>query len=1083
MITQSWRSWGWRLCSAWLAIGGALACLGGGALAQITSDPTLGSENSTVTSTGSVDQINGGATRGANLFHSFQEFNVNEGRAAVFTNPAGIENIVSRVTGANPSYILGTLGVSGGNANLFLINPNGIIFGPNARLDVGGSFVGTTANAIGLANGDIFSANSAEPLPSQLLNVNPNAFFFNQIAAQPVINRSTAGSAGLEVPQGRSLLLVGGDVRLEGGRLQAPGGRVELGGLASPGSIGLSVNGSDLLLSVPVELPRADVLLNNGADVNVRAGGGGSITINAQNLNISGVSTLQAGIDSELGSVGSQAGDIEINATGAIALTEQSSIVNSVQSEAIGKGGDIEIITGSLSVTKGSELFASTNGQGDAGSVNIEARDTVKFVGESPDFNSSIASSQVERRGVGQAGSVNIKTRSLSLTKGAFVSASSYGQGNAGNVTIEARDTVEFAGLGADRFPSGAYSLVRNPAKGNAGSITIKAGTLSVTDGAVLATSTFGQGNAGNVLIDARDRVEFKGGDEIGLRDFPYGGAYSRVQVGAKGNAGTISITTGALSVTDGALLTTSAFGQGNAGNVTIEARDTVEFAGLGPDSFSSGAYSLVRNRSEGNGGSISIKARSLSVTNGAVLATSTFGQGNAGNVTIDARDRVEFKSGDEIGRDFPYSGAYSRVEAGAEAQKGGDINIKTGSLSVNNGAELSTSTDGIGNAGNVTIEARDTVAFKGLSFGGIPSGAYSQVLTGARGQGGNVTIKARSLSVTDGAVLATSTFGQGNAGNVTIDARDRVEFKGGDEIGSVFPYGGAYSQVESSGVGKGGDLNITTGQLIVQDGAQVAVSSEGTGNAGNLEVTSRNLQLKNRGTLRATTASGEGGNITLREQNLILMRGNSEISTEARGTGNGGNIEIINADFIVAVPSEDSDIVADAFGGNGGNINITAQGIFGLQFREQRLPESSDITASSRFGVDGVVEINTPDVDPNRGLVNLPAQPIATEVVQACQPGGSQANSEFVVTGRGGLPPTPSEALSSDAIQVDWVSLNPGVENRFSPAQTTNPPAPAPFVEAQGWVIGANGDVILTASAPTVTPHSLWRTPATCHK
>src|ERR671933_766016 len=233
LATKQRRGW-WRLGGATaLLISGAIASLGDGAFAQIIGDTTLGNENSRVTSiTPTVDQINGGATRGANLFHSFLEFNVGDGRAVYFTNPAGIENILTRVTGANVSNILGTLGVTGGNANLFLINPNGIIFGENARLSLNGSFVATTANAIGLTNGDTFSANPVEPLPTQLLNVNPNAFFFNQMAAQPIINRSIANSRGLQVPQGRSLLLVGGDVRLEGGRIGVPGGRVELGGVA-----------------------------------------------------------------------------------------------------------------------------------------------------------------------------------------------------------------------------------------------------------------------------------------------------------------------------------------------------------------------------------------------------------------------------------------------------------------------------------------------------------------------------------------------------------------------------------------------------------------------------------------------------------------------------------------------------------------------------------------------------------------------------------------------------------------------------------------------------------------------------------
>ena len=831
-MTQSWSpKFG---LASWLAIGGAIiTSLGNCANAQITPDNTLGNENSNVTSTGSVDQIEGGATRGANLFHSFEEFSVDQGQAAYFTNPAGIENILSRVTGSNPSEILGTLGVSGGNANLFLINPNGIVFGPNARLDVGGSFVGTTANGIGLANGDMFSANPGDALPNQLLNVNPNAFFFNQVAAQPIINRSTAGGAGLEVPQGKSLLLVGGNVSLEGGRLQAPGGRVELGGLARSGNIGLSVAGDELRSSFPDQVQRADISLTNRARVNVAAGGGGSIAVNAQDLNLVEGSKLEAGITptSKLGSVDSKAGDIEINATEAITLADQSIITNSVQPKAIGKGGDIHITAGSFSATNGSELFASTEGQGDAG-------------------------------------------------------------------------------------------------------------------------------------------------------------------------------------------------------NVTIEARDTVEFAGLAPNQFSSGAYSQVLSEGRGEGGSISVEARSLSVTNGAVLATSTRGQENAGSVTIDVRDTVEFKGGDEKGRDFPYSGAYSRVKAGGEGQAG-NINIKTG-----------------------------------------------------------------SLSVTNGAVLATSTRGQGNAGSVTIDVRDTVEFKGGDEKGRAFLYSGAYSQVEQRGVGQAGDLTITTEQLIVRDRAKVTVSSTGSGNAGELRVEASSIRLENQGKIISETKAGQGGNIALQLQDLLLLREQSQISTTA-GTaeagGDGGNIDI-DSDFIVAVPGESSDITANAFAGNGGNIDIDAFSVFGIEPRELENPASNDIndiTASSELGLEGTIEIDTPDVDPSRGLVELPTVPVETEVAQACSPGSSQQQSEFVVTGRGGLPPTPEEALSSDAIQVDWVSLKPEAaeeqeskeaEENSPTSGSSNPSVPNQIVEAQGWVTAPNGEVVLTASATPGQHPSSWLTPANCH-
>lgn len=127
---------------------------------KLVPDNTLGTESSTVTEIDSQTyKIEGGATRGVNLFHSFSQFHVGEGQQVYFANPSGIENILSRVTGIDPSKIFGKLGVEG-NANLFLMNPNGIIFGKNASLDVRGSFVATTANAIEFGDRGFFSASN-----------------------------------------------------------------------------------------------------------------------------------------------------------------------------------------------------------------------------------------------------------------------------------------------------------------------------------------------------------------------------------------------------------------------------------------------------------------------------------------------------------------------------------------------------------------------------------------------------------------------------------------------------------------------------------------------------------------------------------------------------------------------------------------------------------------------------------------------------------------------------------------------------------------------------------------------------------
>jgi large exoprotein involved in heme utilization and adhesion len=262
-------------------------------------------------------------------------------------------------------------------------------------------------------------------------------------------------------------------------------------------------------------------------------------------------------------------------------------------------------------------------------------------------------------------------------------------------------------------------------------------------------------------------------------------------------------------------------------------------------------------------------------------------------------------------------------------------------------------------------------------------------------------------------------------------------------------------------------------------------------GQAGNLTVTADSLFL-NRGSLTAVTGKGQGeggANITLKVPDLMLMRNESLISANALGTANGGNITI-DTGFLVALPPQGpngSDIVANAVRGNGGRVNLTAQGIFGIEFRPRQTP-LNDITASSDFGVAGVVEINRPDVDPSRGLTELPTDLVdaAGLIDRSCAPGGGTAqNSSFTVTGRGGLPPNPNETLGEEGLIEDLGSPAGvrdgarGIQQAAVSAPTSSPPNR--LVEAQGWIIGSDGKVILTAQAPTATPQHPWQTPASC--
>jgi filamentous hemagglutinin family protein len=273
-----------------IAIGGAYAFSANSTLAQElkpVADNTLGAESSVVTPTSpQADRIDGGAIRGANLFHSFSQFNIGEGREAYFANPSGIENILSRVTGNDASRIFGKLGVLG-NANLFLINPNGIIFGRNASLDVRGSFVASTASSLKFADGTEFSAKAPQSKPLLTVSVpiglqfgvNPGSIL-NQSQATPDGATNSFGlPVGLQVQPGKSLALVGGNVTLEGGNLTTAGGRIELGSVAGIGLVSLNPTDKGWALGYDGVQNFNNIQLSQQALVDGSGEGGGNIQV------------------------------------------------------------------------------------------------------------------------------------------------------------------------------------------------------------------------------------------------------------------------------------------------------------------------------------------------------------------------------------------------------------------------------------------------------------------------------------------------------------------------------------------------------------------------------------------------------------------------------------------------------------------------------------------------------------------------------------------------------------------------------------------------------------------------------------
>ncbi len=1045
--------------------------------AQVITDGTV---NTQVNQSGNVSEITGGQTRDGNLFHSFQEFSVGLGNEAFFDNADTVKNILSRVTGGNISNINGLIRANG-NANLFLINPTGIIFGEGARLNLGGSFYGSSADSILFPDGVEFSATNSQAQPILTINA-PIGLNFRSNPGDITVTGDGLGTRNgndlidtenaLRVNSTSTFGLIGGNLNLEGATIKTNGGRIELGSVAGDQQVSLTEINEGWSVGYGGIDDFDDIQLSQTATIDASGVVSGDIQVRGNKITLTNGSRIQA---STLGDALTQEtpGIIEINATDTITLDGESAsgsssgVLNTVNSGAVGDAGNVNIFTNSLKVTNGAQIDASTLGKGNAGSVTIDAENSIIFAGEDTKGRPGAARSQVASGAVGNAGGVTIRADSLELRNGAQIDASTLGKGNAGSVTINATGNITFDGFTSKEvLNSGAFSIVNPKGTGDAGGVNITADSLNVSNGARVDASTFGKGNAGSVTINTTGNITFDGEDIEGFTS----AARSHVASGAVGNAGGVKITTGSLNVSNGAQIDTNTGGEGNAGSVTINATDNITFDGVGIDGdFNSGAVSIVNTAAEGDAGGINITTGSLNVINGARVDASTFGNGNAGSVTINATDNITF---DGIGTDGAKSGANSQVASGAVGNAGG-VKITADSLNVTNGAQIDTNTSGKGNAGSVTIDVADNITFDGVGIDGdFNSGAASIVNTKAEGDAGGVNITTGSLNVNNGARIDASTFGKGNAGSVTIDAADYVTFDG---IGTDGARSGANSQVASGAVGNAGGVNITADSLNVNNGARIDVSTFGNGNAGTLSVQSNSLSLDNDATINAATQSGTGGNITLQIAEDLNLRNNSSISARAFQAANGGNLSI-DARFIVAFPSNGSgnDIVATADAGNGGRINLNSEQILNLQ--EQTAIDNdgqfinngtNDIDASSQTGLAGNILINIFNPDVIEGIIELPVNIVAPEktTAAACQSDlTSDKPSGLTVKGKGGVPPAPDLPLNSQTIMVNGKDVttetNQAQYHEIKPIPTSH----GDILPAQGVVVTKDGRVILTA-------------------
>ena len=849
------------------------------------------------------------------------------------------DNILSRVTGGEVSNIFGTIKTTNfGNANLFLLNPAGVVFGPNASLDIGGSFMVTNADALKFADGKLFTAKSgpddavlsvATPVALEFLGPRPDSqgIQFNGS------NLAVSGSLdifGIPIPGTGTISVVGRDgdtakgVQVTGGSLAANSGQIKVASVASEGALTIDTlekqaNGNGDTFS-----KLGQISLEQGASINA-TGNESDIVIRGGALELVGASSINSSTENFSAT---NAGDISIT-IGSLDIQSGSQVNNSTGFISSGNGGKTDIVASSnislaghnASGTLVSGIFTNTRGSGDAGALNITApqfqmSDGAELGGSSADF--------------GKPGNITVSANTISITGGSQIIARSlfnFGEGSI--ITLRGLDSsgadtspaqsIVFSGVSLfDGRPSGIFNNALFTR--DAGKIFLAASSLTLENGATLGGSTSSFGNAADISITS-SYVDIKNGASINTETIPF----------SSGNAGNISIDSQQLTI-QSARITSTSFGSGNAGSITLQAE------------------------------------QSLNIMSNTIVESAIAGGGTGGRITLNT-DRLTvsgmsgiFTTGGFF-NDFNLNGIFDPGESFIQVPgNSGDI-IVQGAEGVGSRAQmveitdfsaLQTRTFGPGNAGNISVVTdsllirgkdgtqqtgitasssifRDQMGTKITAAVDINGNPVPRMLTG---KAGDVDINASGVvAVSNVASIEAITEGEGTAGKLTVQAGELV-VSGQD----------TFIKTTSFGSGNAGDVQIAvTGSLTVEGGAQLQSATKGSGNAGNLTVTAQNATVTGIGPPRDDTGEGfasglfvnsespgtdaQAGNLNLTVTDALTISDGGGIFGITKSKGDGANVTVtagnVNLESGGAIATSTFGSGDDA--GNAGTITVEA--------------------------------------------------------------------------------------------------------------------------------------------------------------
>ena len=994
-----------------------------GVSAQDISPDTTLPDNTVVETTGNTSEITGGTVRGTNLFHSFFDFSIGEGGIANFTHDSSITNILGRVTGSSPSAIDGL--ITAGNVDLFLINPNGIVFGENAALDIGGTFTAATAESILFEGGEFNAVNPSQSVLS--VNVPTGAQLGNEAATVTVFGRGNnlfwddyAETIIDDRPDGLSndsgVRLIAGNININGGNVTSTEGLVDL--VAASGA---KVNfGSRMIPEEGAVL--GDINLSNAASVSTTGDGSGTINAYGANLSVKDGSAILSMSQGE-GPVG---GGINLDFADKVEIIAENEFGDfpTYVSTDVGffsstPGSNINVNTGDLNILLGAQMNAGVFGEAPGGNVNINANNiSIQDGGSFTDSGIYLDSSGLEGA---DSGTLIANADSIEIGGAGRIASKAYYDGNAGTINLNAReinvyDKVDFG----DGFVLSSAIENSSEASGDAGTININTQDITISDGAQILTYARGEGDAGSVNINTTNlRIETTYPDESEVDTGIIAGSGNEVPTeDLLGKGGDININADTIELVDGGIISSGTLSANDGGNITINTNQLHMFADHSTDTTYNGGIILSRASSSGNSGSININANSTVLEGGSQINVGTVGSGNAGTLKLNT-DTLKV---DGFVEDYRTALLSTAVEGSGD---GGTIEVAANSVEVTNGATISAS----------NFPTRD---------------ASTEPGTGAAG---NIKLDTDNLSITgDEPTTINTSTSSGGGGQIELNANN-ISLTGT----------GAAVTAESLGSSDGGKIVLSTTNLNLDDGGSITTSAIASGNAGDITIDAKEIE-GNTGKIIAESQVSGGGEIAIDSENIDLNQ-NSLISTSvAQSDGGGGNLRIDNSDTILL--RNNSDIRANAEFGPGGNIEIITELLFA--------DGDSDVDASSTYGLDGVVEIDRSIEEPIE-TDNLPEQvEDPNKLITAICPVGD--DNIFAVVGKGGRATDNTTDSTWQEVSGVPVASNSQVKPKVKAADST------PIKEANGIFLTPQKEVIVahqsTAEAVLNTP---WYQNASC--